>query len=236
MDASSQQRTVPVSGVRASRRGIKLLFLFIVGVLAVGVAAAWSAFPVVVITIAPELEVRRVEVPITIDTEIPASLIHQAILKGHKFEVETGSQNSTSSARASVKIDSHVFWYDKNELRSIYALKSEQAAGDGFVPVLELSSFNIAEVRLSPSARSVVLFAQGTVVARRSFDVASWRSNINGMTFEDVQAWLKKKPGVKQVMIQREPEFLAKLKQKSAIAVSSVRFRLDIGEKTSILE
>lgn len=231
-----QQRTVPVGGVRASRRGTKLLFLFMAVALVVGVAAAWSAFPVVVITIVPELEVRRVEVPIMVDADIPASLIEQTLLKGFELDAVASQPDTTRSALASAKVGSRVFWYDKGELRHIYILQSQQAAGDGFVPVLELSYFNITEVRLNPSERSVALYAQGTVVARRSFDVDGWRLNINGMTFEDARVWLKKKPGVKQVMVRREPEFLAKLKQKTTVATSGVRFRLDIGEKTSILE
>lgn len=192
--------------------------------------------PIVTVTVVPELSPLSSHITLKVDLDAADFSLSTGVVPGRVLIIGEDVSALERLGWEVVTTEQTSLVFQTSGLVQIATTALEQQAGSDLILLPGSLSVTRGEPALSASGRVMSLPVAAQVQARRPIPVAAWRKTVLGMPTEEARDWLASQPGVVEVLLVYTPHFFAKVSQKLPTNPFALRFRLDTGGKTSILE
>ncbi|MDP3986243.1 MAG: hypothetical protein U1C53_00985 [Candidatus Veblenbacteria bacterium] len=234
--AASSQRVIATPALRATRSGRRMVYVFIVCVIGLAVGILARVWPIAMVIIQPHGELVRSTVELKVDLDLQQASPATFTIPGRTLEVGE-DRNLLSRQQLLLRtVDETSIVISAAAVDELVALAMRKAT-----PPTSLVSSESVVVRegtwsVAPSGR---LFKSQLKVEAQSYPLlplATWRPQLVGLSLAEALDFLRSQPGVEGVNINFYPWFFPNPSQKMPKNESAIKFSLDTGSKTSILE
>ncbi len=228
VDKNNVGRVLPTSHVKATRRSRVLITLFVLCVVSLLFSIIFKVWPIVTITIKPEITSLGNQLDLKVDLDSRAPLISTNTIPGRIKELGEDDNQLAEQKFLVRTINGVSIVFSKDDLIIVAKqLLLKHAPPDS---VILTSSISIDEGKWTASEAGRVFHGSLYLVAKYYQDppLANWSEEIIGLDKEAAVALLSEKTGVADVQIDIYPSFLANLSKKIPNSKDDVRLTLDI--------
>ncbi|MBI5466259.1 MAG: hypothetical protein HY974_03145 [Candidatus Kerfeldbacteria bacterium] len=225
-----------VAAVPASQRGRRWLYIFWGVCLTLLSGLALFIFPLVQVTIIPELESVTVTPTLRIDLDLTNPLPEAGVIPGRQLDINGSQDKSEDFDSRSIRVGDKLIIFSKNQADQALAYALNKGINSEYQMLAESLTTVSGQAQKLPSGRSFSLPFTISVQIYRRFPVTEWLGYLPGLNLAEAEAKLVQYRGVKQARVELYPSFFARLTNKLPSSPSAYRFTLDINGKTSILK
>ncbi len=217
-------------------RNLKLAwYLFGFGCLFLLIGVGIKLLPVVEIQITPKYENINIDTTVQVDLSLPDIITPIGIVpgrllnKGEENGLSMSGYNIYETPRGAVAVKKS----DLEQSVNRFILKSipeDQEIISGTEQITwdqpsKITNSNFFNVPVNIKFNSYTLYPLET-----------WRQHLSGLSLTDTEEWLHRQQGIEAIKIIFKPSFLAKIRPKMPNNPKLIKFTLDNGGKTSILQ
>jgi len=212
-----------------------LLFFWLVFLL-LALGLVFTLLPVVTITIVPKTEVINFPVTIQVDLSLPKVLEKVGVVPGKLLNVADSTEQWQNQGYVVYHWKDYRVAVLSSYLQTAAQVLLNRSLPEDLLPLPEDPRISWGEFKAGYSDQVYNLSGVVTAKIYHRFPLSDWAGHLSGLSFTNAAVWLKSQVGVQDIIITGQPSFLAKIRQNIPLNAKLLKFRLDNGGKTSILQ